>query len=62
MKEFKYTGATLGVIPWSDYERIKAELEAELEAELKALEAEVQATKDTIKELTNEESTHVRNR
>ena len=47
---FKYTGASLGVIPWSDYERIMAELEAEL----MALEDEIQATKDTISELTGE--------
>lgn len=50
--KFKYTGATFGLLPWADYERIKAELEAEL----KALEAEVQATKDTIEQLTGEVS------
>jgi uncharacterized protein YhaN len=39
-------------IPWSDYERIKAELEAELAA----LEAAVRATKYTIEELITEEN------
>ena len=48
--KFKYTGATFGLLAWDDYEAIKAELEAELAA----LEAEIQATRDTIAELTNE--------
>lgn len=48
--KFKYTGSTFGPLPWSEYERIKAALEAELAA----LEAEIQATKDTISELTGE--------
>jgi hypothetical protein len=48
--KFKYTGAAWGVLPWDDYETIRAELEAELAA----LATEIQATRDTVTELTSE--------